>query len=82
MSTAGFRCLALLARASTYTHALSLSLSRLVSLPPQNFKFSVTRMGLHDNPSLAAALAAATRTTLQEVPSSEDFFDCEAEKHP
>ncbi|KAG2435642.1 hypothetical protein HXX76_006844 [Chlamydomonas incerta] len=46
----------------------------------QNFKFSVSHMALHDNPSLAAALAAATRTTLQEVPSSEDFFDAEMER--
>ncbi|KXZ55672.1 hypothetical protein GPECTOR_2g1222 [Gonium pectorale] len=49
-------------------------------LSNQGFKFEVTRVSLLDDPALASGLAAATRTTLQEVPSSEDFFDAEMER--
>ncbi|GFR52075.1 hypothetical protein Agub_g14598, partial [Astrephomene gubernaculifera] len=46
----------------------------------QAFKFSVHPAALHDQPALAAGLAAATRTALQEVPSGEDFFEAEMER--
>lgn len=44
---------------------------------PQTFKFNVRWLNLHDEPALASGMAAATRTTLQEIPSTEDFFDGE-----
>ncbi len=43
----------------------------------QTFKFNVRWLNLHDEPALASGMAAATRTTLQEIPSTEDFFDGE-----
>ncbi|GIL57470.1 hypothetical protein Vafri_12700 [Volvox africanus] len=49
-------------------------------LPNQVFQFHVSRVNLLDEPELATGLAAATRTTLQDIPSSEDFFEAEIER--
>ncbi|EFJ49585.1 hypothetical protein VOLCADRAFT_89945 [Volvox carteri f. nagariensis] len=49
-------------------------------LPNQVFQFFVSRVNLLDEPALAAGMAAAMRTTLHDIPSSEDFFEAEMER--
>lgn len=53
-----------------YQHAVE-----SLKMNSQTFKFNVRWLNLHDEPALASGMAAATRTTLQEIPSTEDFFD-------
>lgn len=46
----------------------------------QVFTFSTAQLSLQEEPALASAVAAATKTTIQEIPSTHDYIEAEMER--